>query len=340
MATISDIARKAQVSVSTVSYAINGTRSISEKTRQRIFAAMEELDYRPNAMARGLASKKSRVIALLYPGPQIGLGVTALGFFTYTAEAARKAGYNLVLWPELMSSRNLCAYIQHGLVDGVIVMEVCVRDERIDLLRKLNFPFSMIGRTADPRELSYVDIDLRQSMYDAVQYLLELGHRHIGFVNTEQVGMMIGHGPTVRSQAAFEEAMRQATGAVATIYSAPCEPNAGTEAFTALIAEDPQLTAIITHNVYSAPGMVQAIINHGYRIPEDFSVIVGPTSPQMAEIVTPLLSSLDLPIAEMSRLGVRQLIQQLEGGEPELTQVLIPCHLTLRGSTGPCQPKP
>jgi DNA-binding LacI/PurR family transcriptional regulator len=336
MVTITDIAKKAKVSISTVSYAINGTRPISEETRQRIFAVMEELGYRPNAMARGLASKKSRVIALLFPGVGMGLGMTALGFFSFTAEAALKVGYNLVLWPELMSNRSLKDHLKNGLVDGVIVMEVSIQDERVDLLRKLNFPFSMIGRTADPRELSYVDIDIRQSMYDAVNYLVELGHRHIAFINAERVPSLKGHGPTVRSQTAFAEATWQVPGVKSIIRSVPVEPNAGTEIVSALLEEDPDLTAIITHNDYAAPGITQAIIKLGYKIPEDFSIIVGPTSPHMAEIVSPPLTSLDLPIEELSRLGVRQLVHKLEGQEPELTQVLIPCHLTIRGSTGPC----
>ena len=67
MPTMLDVAKRANVALSTVSYALNGTRSISEKTRQRIFAAMEELGYRPHALARGLASKRSRIIALLFP---------------------------------------------------------------------------------------------------------------------------------------------------------------------------------------------------------------------------------------------------------------------------------
>ena len=73
MPTMHDVARRANVSISTVSYAINGTRPISEETRQRIFAAMEELGYQPHALARGLASKRSRIVALLYPTAERGL---------------------------------------------------------------------------------------------------------------------------------------------------------------------------------------------------------------------------------------------------------------------------
>jgi DNA-binding LacI/PurR family transcriptional regulator len=338
MPTISDIARIANVSVSTVSYAINGTRSISEETRARIFAAMEEIGYRPNVMARGLASKRSRIIALLFPDLGIGLGATALGFFFNTADAARKLGYNLVLWPSVLSAKDLNEHLRQGLVDGVIVMEVALNDERVNLLRKLNFPFSMIGRTSDLQGLNYVDIDIRQSIDDAVNALLQLGHTHIAFLNTERGAPAQSHGPSVRSQAAFVDAM-QSAGAKASTSTAACRPNAGFDAFNAMLAADPDLTAIITINDYAIPGIVQAITSRGWSVPDDFSIIVGPTSSQMAEMMTPPLTSIDIPIAEMSRVGVKQLVQQLENQDLELTQLLIPCQLITRGSTGPYKPR-
>lgn len=339
MPTISDIAKKANVSVSTVSYAISGTRPISEETRKRIFSVMDELGYRPNAIARGLASKKSRIIGLLYPNVGTGLGVTALGFFFNTAEAARRLGYNLVLWPEVLHADELTEHLQHGLVDGVVVAEIAMDDERINLLRKINFPFSMIGRTGDLQGLSYVDIDIEGSIRNAVNYLVGLGHRHIAYINNDKAADERGHAPSVRSQTSFLEAM-QTAGLRGPTRIAKRAPNAGYEAFNALIEEDPDLTAIVTINDYSVPGIVQAVANRGCSIPNDFSIIIGPTSSQMAEMMMPTLTSIDIPIAEMCDLAVKMLVQQLEGQESELTQILIPCHLAIRGSTGPALKKP
>ena len=147
MPTMSDVAKRAGVAVSTVSYALNGTRPISEETRQRIFAVMEELGYQPHTLARGLASKRSRIIALLFPAPERGFGITELEFVTSGAEAARENGYHLVLWPSEMHDPNeLRQLTQQGLADGVVVMEVHMNDERINLLRDIGFTFSMIGR--------------------------------------------------------------------------------------------------------------------------------------------------------------------------------------------------
>ena len=99
MATMQDVATLAHVSLSTVSYAINNTRPISAATRERIERAMVELDFRPNAIARSLASRRSRILALTFPGIENRLGSTVMEFVTSAAEAARARGYHLVVWP-------------------------------------------------------------------------------------------------------------------------------------------------------------------------------------------------------------------------------------------------
>ena len=179
MPTMHDVARRASVSLSTVSYAISGTRPISKETRLRIFAAMEELGYHPHALARGLASKRSRILALLFPTSERGLGNTDLEFIIGAADTARDLGYNLVLWTsDINDSVELRQLIQQGLVDGVVLMEVHLDDRRIAYLREIGFPFSIIGRCTDLTGIAYTDIDFEQTVHDAVMHLIELGHTH------------------------------------------------------------------------------------------------------------------------------------------------------------------
>src|SRR5512143_4163316 len=163
VATMLDVAKRAGVALSTVSYALNGTRPISEETQQRIFAAMDELGYRPHALARGLASKRSRILALLFPALERGLGITELEFVSGAADAAKENGYHLVLWPVALHDLDeLRRLTQQGLADGVVVMEIHLNDDRIKLLRDLHFPFSMIGRCDELKNLGYVDINFKQ----------------------------------------------------------------------------------------------------------------------------------------------------------------------------------
>jgi DNA-binding LacI/PurR family transcriptional regulator len=331
-----DVAKRAGVALSTVSYAINGTRPISEETRQRIFAVMDELGYRPHALARGLASKRSRIIALLFPVPERGLGITELEFVTSAADAARENDYNLILWPFEHDPVELRKLTQQGLVDGVIVMEVHLSDERIDLLREMGFPFTMIGRCAEPTDTGCVDIDFDQTVRDTIDYLSDLDHTHIAFLNQSQAAFDAGYGPAVRTQRSFEQAVT-ATGITGVTHLCNALPLAGYGAFNHLLAECPDLTALVTMNERAVPGVMQAIADRGWRIPEDFSLVVIVSSARMAEMTVPPLTTADAPAADLGRLGAELLIQQLEAQEQSTLNTLLPCRLVVRGSSGPCQ---
>src|ERR1700690_862768 len=192
LTTMLDVAKRAKVSLSTVSYTLNGTRPISEETRQRVTDAMEELGYRPHPLARGLASKHSRILAILFPAIERGLGITELDFVASAADTANKNGYHLVVWSaDTNDPAELSELTQQGLVDGVILMEVHVNDTRVNLLRDLGFPFSMIGRCDDDRD-GYVDIDFKQTVEEALEYLSGLGHTKIAYVNQSQASYEAG----------------------------------------------------------------------------------------------------------------------------------------------------
>jgi DNA-binding LacI/PurR family transcriptional regulator len=336
MPTMIDVAKRAGVAVSTVSYALNGTRPISAETRQRIFAAMEELGYKPNVFARGLASKRSRIIALHFPLPERGVGLTEIEFITSAANTARENGYEMVLWTfEVHNRDELRQLTQQGLVDGVVAMEIYLHDERIPLWTEVGFPFSLIGRNEDTTGIHYVDSDFEQAAQDTVSYLAQLGHTHIGFLNQSQSVFEAGYGPVVRTQLSYEEAMRTA-GLPAASQFCQAVVLAGYEALGSLLAQDPDLTALITINDRAVPGVMQAVTDRGWRIPDDFSLVVVGSSASVAELMTPSVTTVEMKNATMGRLGVELLIQQLEGQEQGKTQILLPCSLVVRGSSGLC----
>jgi DNA-binding LacI/PurR family transcriptional regulator len=337
LTTMNDVAKRASVALSTVSYAINGTRPITEETRQRIFQAMDELEYHPHALARGLASKHSRILALLFPTIERGLGITELDFFTGAAAAARKNGYHLVLWSaDGNDSKELQELAQQGLVDGVILMEVHLNDERVALMRQMNFPFSMMGQCSKPENTNYADIDFEQTIRDTIHYLRELGHNCIGFINQSEGVFENGYGPVVRTQNAFESIIQNfgLQGASRFCYA---NPQAGYETCQEFIAAQPDMTALIVMNDRAIPGVMRAIADHGWHIPSDFSLVSIVSSERIAEMMTPPLTTMDPPSADMARLAVELLIGQLEGHQLELTQVLLPCRLIVRGSSGPAR---
>jgi len=332
--TMLEVAKRANVALSTVSYALNGTRPVSEETRLRILQAMAELGYQPHALARGLASKRSRIIALLFPALPRGFGATELEFVTGAAETAQRLGYHLVLWPtEIHAVSELQQLVRQSLVDGVLVMEVRLRDERIELLREIGVPFSMIGRPANASDLGFVDIDFEQTTRDAVAYLVQLGHRQIAFLNHSEEAFNAGYGPSVRAAAGFDVAARAAG---LTPISRFCGDTvlAGQEVFEELIHAHPEVTALMTMNERATVGVMQAAGARGWRIPDDLSLVSLVSSARVAEMTLPPLTALTPQSAELGRLGVEMLIEQLEDGRHELVQQLLPCRLVVRGSTG------
>jgi DNA-binding LacI/PurR family transcriptional regulator len=106
-----------------------------------------------------------------------------------------------------------------------------------------------------------------------------------------------------------------------------------------MIADDPDLTALIAINDRTMPGIIQAIYDRGWRIPDDFSLVVIGSSASVAELMTPPVTTIEPRNAEMGRLGVELLIHQLEGQSSGNSQILLPCTLVERGSSGTCRRK-
>src|SRR5665811_1944959 len=253
----------------------------------------------------------------------------------WAAEAAQARGYHLVLWPmEINAVDELQQLVRQSLVDGVLVMEVRLVDERIELLKQIGVPFSMIGRPAAASDFSFADIDFEQTTRDAVAYLVELGHQQIAFLNHSEELFNAGYGPSVRAVAGFERAARAAG---LTPISRFCGDTAlaGQEVFEEIIRAHPEVTALATMNERATVGVMQAVATRGWRIPDDLSIVSCVSSARVAEMTLPPLTAMTPPSAELGRLGVEMLIAQLEGGRHELVQRLLPCRLVVRGSTGP-----
>ncbi|MEV4811822.1 LacI family DNA-binding transcriptional regulator [Micromonospora avicenniae] len=337
MATMHDVARLARVSVSTVSYVLTGTRPISQATRDKVLAAMAELGYQPNAMARGLASRRSRIVGLLMPMDERGLGATETAFVTGAAAAASAAGYHLVLSPvgDLDDLRRLA---NQRMLDGAVLMEVQVEDERVTALQEAGVPLVLIGRTGDTTGLSYVDIDFDQTVREAVDHLVGLGHRRIVYVNHSAAAIATGYGPAVRTRDAFVTAM---TGHGLEPLMIPAQDSAagGRAALAAALAAAPDLSAVLVMNENAIFGILGELTNRGLAVPHDVSVVSMVTSPQVAELATPALTAMTSPGSALGRIAVEALLRHVENAGDAHHQQLLPCALEVRGSTSPAARK-
>ncbi|KND40892.1 LacI family transcriptional regulator, partial [Streptomyces stelliscabiei] len=158
---ITDVARHAGVSPSTVSYALSGKRPISAQTRARVEASIRELGYRPHAGARALASSKSNVLAMVVP-LRAGIHVPVVMRFAVSAvTAARAHDHDVLLLTQEEGEEGLRRVADSALVDALIVMDVRLHDPRLPLLRSLDRPSVLVGFPADPSGLTCIDLDFR-----------------------------------------------------------------------------------------------------------------------------------------------------------------------------------
>lgn len=333
--TMADVARLAGVSSSTVSYALTGARPISQATRDRIQHAMEDLGYTPNAFARGLKSKRSKILALLFPRDGRDLGLSSLEYILGASDHAQDLGYHLLLWTtEADALDDLARLARQGLVDGALLMEVRLRDPRLEVLRASGLPFAMIGRTAEPGGVDFADTNFDQCARVAVDHLIRHGHRHLGFVNLNASTIQAGRSNAIRLRDGILAAAR-ADGAAMTVMTCESSIVGGRAAFHDLLDVDPALTAVIAFNEQAVPGVMNAAADTGRRVPQDFSVVSVDMPAQAALMTTPTMTTVGPTAAAMGRAAADMLIRRLEGDDSAAFQVLFDGVLDIRESSGP-----
>ncbi|MDQ1305702.1 MAG: hypothetical protein QG671_1534, partial [Actinomycetota bacterium] len=305
---IGEIARRSGVSRSTVSYTLSGKRPVSERTRRRIEQVIEEQQFRPNAAARALKEGRTRTLGLVVPPPGRRLTDMQLGFVASVVDAAGKADLDVLLSPSGGEhDRSFERIITGRRVDGVILMEIRLEDDRVKRLEQTGLPFVTIGRTARPGDTWWVDIDYASLMAKCVHHLADLGHRHIALINRSAEFFAAGYGPAHRALAGFEEAV-----AVRSVDSADfcCADNtvSGEACITQVLAAHPEMTAIATINEAALPGIQRGLTAAGLLVPRDFS-IAGVVARHWAEdYFRPQLTAADVPAAEMGARAVDLLV--------------------------------
>ncbi|NKY24072.1 LacI family transcriptional regulator [Cellulomonas denverensis] len=331
--TMQDVARHAGVALSTVSATLTAARPVSAGTRARVEASMTELGYRPNALARGLASKRSHVLALAFPMGPAGLSRTSAEFVIGATEAAQDRGYQLVLWPFATDdAAGLLDVARQGLADGVLLMEVGTGDARVRALAEAGIPQALIGRTGDDG-LPVVDIDFDATVVAAVQHLSGLGHRRIAFVNHAEHRVTEGHGPTVRAGEAYRRIVAGLGLPAQEVFAE--ESVAGGRVVAAQLLDAPQPpTAVLVMNEEAAFGLVAEFAARGVAIPGDVSVAAVVSTPAVAGQTVPPLTTWHAPGVALGRAGVDLLLSVLGTGEVP-APTLIGCGLVDLGSTGP-----
>jgi DNA-binding LacI/PurR family transcriptional regulator len=330
--TINEVAERAGVAKTTVSHAISGKRPVAAETRQRIFAAMRELQFTPNPIAQRLAgSHSSRTVGLVLPLASSTLGDVEVRFITSIAEVINKHNFTLLtLSSPRVGAEDLRQILLSGLVDGLVLMRIQVNDDRVRLLKETNIPFVMIGRTHDNNGLTFVDLDGEAASGLAISYLAELGHQYIAFICPEDLNF----GFAYRLVKGFEKACRKHHLPLITT-PAMSSDDAGYQAMKQLLIDRPELTAVVVWSDVVAVGAISALRDASRDIPGDMSLI----SFDRSEHLPMALSDLTIIDTRPEVIGVQaaeMLLDLLNEAPLAKTQILMPPRLINGKSTARC----
>ncbi|VXB84218.1 Catabolite control protein A [Microbacterium sp. 8M] len=288
MAKIHEVAEAAGVSISTVSYALSGKRSISPATRERVERAAARLGYEPNAGARMLAGRRTHIFALTEPFRADTHAPTHMSFVLATSIAARRYDYDILLLTDAEASAGMRRVSASGLVDGILVLDVAPQDDRVALSRAIDVPTVFIGVPDDAEGLVCVDLDFEAAAGLAVDRLAEAGHRRIGFIGHPETAYVRSNFPP-RVRRGVEDAARRRGVTLATAFPGEGDERRRDigEAVRRMIAEG--VTALALHCDDAAHAAVLAELTAaGLAVPAQMSVVSIGSSFDTSSFSTPL----------------------------------------------------
>jgi DNA-binding LacI/PurR family transcriptional regulator len=307
---------------------LSGKRTISAPTRRRVQRSIRALGYRPHAGARALASRRTSVLALVMPlRPDLHTPVS-MEIVTSVVTAARRHEHDVLLLTGDEGPAGLRRVAQTALVDGVMLMDVQLRDERVGVLRELAVPGVLIGVPEDATGLTCVDLDFTAAGARCVDHLADLGHRAIAFIGHADDVYRRGSGFATRSRAGV-----LARAADRGLHCRACACRE-TQAHVGVLAGElleARVTGLVVHNEAALPMLLDALRAAGRRVPGDMAVVaIAPDD--IAERQHPAVSAVDLPAAEMGERAVELLMAKL-AGRPELGTTLLAPRLVTRASS-------
>ncbi len=330
--TIVDIAKASGVSITTVSRILNNKPDVAEETRQRVLQLIEEQGFTPHLAWQQLRSGKSHFISLHYPQD---FNPPSQSIVTGAAVGCEDAGYSLNLIVNPLNDNDLLSIFRSGQADGIILTEILTHDRRVKLLKEHNLPFVMVGRCADNTGLNYVDLDIGKGVADAIQYLTALGHRQIGFITLAPVLQEKEYGYATWALQAYQKACQQY--GLPDLWRAADLKNGDIETVVHnLLANHPEITALVIPQEIGVPGLLKAIQASALRVPEELSIIAL-FNDAMSELITPPLSTISFPGHEMGYQAARILIGHMTGELTDPQQVLLRPELNIRHSTAPAK---
>lgn len=330
MASIRDVAQRANVSTATVSHVINGTRYVSPELTERVQVVMEELRYRPDAVARSLRRQETLTIGLLVPSVEIPFFASVV----YSVErAAAQNGYNIILcnseWQQAEEKIQLQDLISRR-VDGLICISAGMDAAQIAPVIEADTPVVTFERPMLDTGLDAVGIDNLKGGYIATKHLIELGHRRIAAIT----GLTISTLSDDRLQG-YRSALTEAGLPMepSMVFYGNYQPQTGRPAVEHFLSLPEKPTAVFAFNDMMALGVLQKLSELNLQVPGDMAV-VGFDGIRSSQYMSPALTTVRQPIEEMGQLAVELLLNRIHGkGTVQAQYIKLEPELIVRAST-------
>lgn len=326
---LQDVADRAGVSKSIASRVLNGdpTVSVRSETRRRVLTAARNLAYRPDPVARALASSVTGALALLVPAFD-NPAYTPIIRGAY--RQARARGFILLSaedFDDQQADEAFTELVESGRVDGLLIASALPAGRLLAALRRHWVPHVFVNR-AIPGEICNIVLDVASASELALEHLAHLGHTRIGHL----AGPAKIEAARRREEAFVAAAEARGLSQVIVERSAFSE-QAGAAAASRILTRHPGLTALYVSSFVQAVGVLRAARRHGRDVPGDLSVIAYEDVP-LAEYLDPPLTTIAMPMEALGASAVDALIGQIQGQAPGLEMLAAAPELVERGSTG------
>jgi len=328
--TLVDVAKKANVSIKTVSRVVNQEESVSDVTRQKVLAVIEELEFVPNIWAQRLRNNETRIVTLLFNDAS---SLYLMSTITGLIEIGRRYNYTVNLHSMDPHDKNsvdeVISLAKHKMVDGILITPPCDSSEHLmNKLHAMKHPFIQISPRKKKSIYPWISATDEQGAYEATRYLLTLGHRRIGYVQGD-----IDHQSSWERLSGYKSALKEAG-----IEFDDALYRQGNWSYKSGLREGRYLLTMqdppsaIMGSDETVTGVIQAGWELGLHCPEDFS-IVGYDDIPLAHQLTPPLTTVKQHISKIAQVAMTVLIEQLLPDSDKEISIEVPTELIIRGST-------
>ncbi len=331
MATIRDVAKRAGVAPITVSRVINHSGYVNEQTRARVEAAIADLGYLPNVLARSLRSRRTNTLGLI-------LTDISNPFWTTVArgveDAASDAGFNVILCntdESVVEQDKYLHVLVQKQVDGVLLVPARSAVEPVKFVQSQNTPVVVLDRRIPNSQTDAVRCDSEDGAYQLTRLLLSLGHRRIAMLSGPR-----GVSTAEDRVAGYRRALLEAGVEVDTalVYYGEFSLESGYAMTGQMLARTPRPSALFAGNNFIAIGALRALRDAGLRVPEDIA-LVGFDDLPADLVVDPFLTVAAQPAYEMGRQATELLLARLSEEAPAVYQeIVLPTTIVVRRSSG------